>query len=472
MRIVMFVLNDARTDSRVLREAASLRAAGHEVTIMARSTDPAATENEHDVVDGVEVIRVPGPYAFQVYWARIRYPWQLRHWWKLRAGDALRRAPLGLLEIVPLIGAALVLAPWVLIRLPFVLIARRRRSAVGVSTLDWVIRWRFNVLGWAKSAANAAPPADAWHGHDLTGLEAAGRAWQAHGGILVYDSHEIYVESGSIATRPRWLKWFLSRSERRWTAHAAALVTVNHSLADELGRRLQPRRTVVVHNAPERWDPPIPRPDLIRAATGIPAGDPIALYHGGFSAHRGLEELAAAIREPGLERVHAVYMGYGSQKAMVEGLAADPRSGGRAHVLAAVPPSELGPWVASADVGVMAIQPSTLNHRLSTPNKLFESLAAGLPVVTSDFTEMREIVLDDPLGPLGEVCRPDDPADLARAIRAILDLPPEEREALRARCLAAAHARWNWEAEVAGLLQLYQDVGPPTSTRAPEDGGG
>jgi glycosyltransferase involved in cell wall biosynthesis len=108
---------------------------------------------------------------------------------------------------------------------------------------------------------------------------------------------------------------------------------------------------------------------------------------------------------------------------------------------------------------VMPIQASTRNHRLSTPNKLFEGLAAGLPVVVSDFPEMHRIVLDDPAGPLGAVCRPDDVDDVARAIRSIMELPAEAREALRARCLRAAHDRWNWATEVEGLLQLYVDIG-------------
>jgi glycosyltransferase involved in cell wall biosynthesis len=349
----------------------------------------------------------------------------------------------------------LIFVPWLLLRGLFNLATRRARVRADV---DWLIWWQIGVRGWAASAAAVAPAADVYHGHDLHGLEAAGRARRIHGGHLVYDSHEIFIESGSVATRPPLFKAILARSERRWMADASALVTVNRSLAAELGRRLAPRRTVVVHNAPATWDPPPIWPDLVRAATGIRTDDPIALYHGGFSAHRGLEELAAAILVPGLERVQAVYLGYGSQRAMLDELAADSRYGGRIHVLDAVSPGELGPWVASADVGVIAIQASTLNHRLSTPNKLFEGLAAGLPVVVSNFPEMREIVLGDPLGPLGGVCRPDDPVDIARAISSILDAPPAERAALRGRCLAAAHARWNWEAEVDGLRRLYADL--------------
>ncbi|HEY2887318.1 MAG TPA: glycosyltransferase [Candidatus Limnocylindrales bacterium] len=460
-RIVMFVYNDCRTDARVLREAASLVAAGHAVSIIARPTDPVATEGDREERDGFEIIRVPVPQAWRFYWTWLSHPWRMRRWWQDRLQRAIHGRPPRVVEVAGLLGAAIVTIPWAAIRAPFYARPRSRPARPGGSNFDWLVRWRWVVLGWAIRAAEQAPVADVYHGHDLSGLEAAGRAWQKNGGTLVYDSHEIFLESGSNADRPRVLKWFLGRSERHWTRAAAALVTVNESLADDLRARYRPRRTVVVHNSPARWQPPVPRPDLIRAACAIPADAPIALYHGSFSAHRGLEQLAAAILVPGLEAVHAVYLGYGSKRAMIEALAADPRYGGRVHLLAAVSPEELLPWVASADVGVMPIQPSTRNHRLSTPNKLFEGLAAGLPVVVSDFPEMHRIVLDDPLGPLGAVCRPDDPVDVARAIASIVDLSPADQAALRARCLEAAHQRWNWETEIAGLLDLYAGLGRP-----------
>jgi glycosyltransferase involved in cell wall biosynthesis len=455
----MFVFNDCRTDARVLREAASLTSAGHSVTIIARPTDPVATLGDREERAGFEIVRIPIPQRWRFYWTWLRYPWRMRSWWVGRMSRAIRDLPGGVPDLVGLTAAALITIPWAMIRLPFHLVARSRSQRPGGSTLDWLVRWRYVVLGWAATAAAGAPVADVYHGHDLSGLEPAASAASRTGGTLVYDSHEIFLESGSNAHRPRLLKAILARRERRLARRAAALVTVNESLSADLGRRLSPRRTVVVHNCPAKWDPPTPRPDLIRQATGIAPGERIALYHGGFSAHRGLEELAASILRPGLERTHAVYLGYGSQRAMLAELAADERYGGRLHVLGAVPPDELLPWVASADVGIVAIQPSTRNHLLSTPNKLFECLAAGLPVVVSDFQEMRAIVLDDPRGSLGEVCRPDDVDDLARAMRAILDLPGDDAEILRARCLQVAHERWNWETEVEGLLRLYADLG-------------
>jgi glycosyltransferase involved in cell wall biosynthesis len=184
----------------------------------------------------------------------------------------------------------------------------------------------------------------------------------------------------------------------------------------------------------------------------------VALYHGAYSRYRGLEQLIDAVAEPELDGVHAVFLGYGGMHAELEAMAAASPVSERVHVLPAVPPDELGAWVAPADVGVMMIQPSTINHRMSTPNKLFECLAAGVPVVASDFPEMRQIVCDGPLGPLGIVVAPDDVQALARAIRAIVAADPSTRAELRARCLRAAHERWNWETESAGLVRLYAEL--------------
>ena len=181
--------------------------------------------------------------------------------------------------------------------------------------------------------------------------------------------------------------------------------------------------------------------------------------------NRGLDVLMAAMLE--VPDAVLVLLGYGPLRDELLARAMDPAFGGRIHVLPAVPPEDLAEWVACADVGVMPNQPRTLNERLSTPNKLFESLAVGLPVVSSDFPERRRIIIDDPDGPLGAVCDPTDTAALAAAIRSILELDPAARADLRARCLRAAHERWNWETESARLVGLYEELAAPAAAARP-----
>lgn len=448
----MFVRNDATRDSRVLREAGTLTAAGHAVTIVA-SMPAAGGVPRTESRDGFDIVRVDSPSDWRLVWAWLRYPWRMRGRAVGALKTAVRRGPSGIPLALAVLAGAILSIPLTIVRLPIFALRGDRGQERGV--LDWLLNWRFGALGWARDAGRAAPTGDVYHGHDLTGLAAAAAAADRDGGQLVYDSHEIFLESGTYATLPGWVRRWIGRLERRLAGRAVALVTVNPAIAAELERRLPIRRTVVVHNCPPRWTPPdVPRA-LLRTAAGVPADAPLLLYHGVFTNHRGLRQLAHASLEPGLERAHVVYLGYGASRPEVDALAADPRFGGRVHVLDAVEPAVLIDWVTGADVVVIPGQPSTLNHLLSSPNKLFEALAAGVPVAIMDFPYVHEIVLDDPGGPLGAVCDPTDPASIARAVRSIIELPDAERDALRARCLRAAHERWNWESEAARLVELY-----------------
>ena len=187
------------------------------------------------------------------------------------------------------------------------------------------------------------------------------------------------------------------------------MVTVSRGYAAELGPRLGRDDIVVVHNCPPRPVGEVVRSDAIREAAGIPAGAPIVLYHGGLRPGRGIRELAEAMLEPGLERAHLAFLGFGPSREEAERLASEPRFGGRIHVLGPVPPMDVVSWVASVDVAAMPIQANSQSYYLSTPNKMFEAFAAGVPVVASDFPGMRGIVCEDPERPLGELCDPADP---------------------------------------------------------------
>ena len=111
--------------------------------------------------------------------------------------------------------------------------------------------------------------------------------------------------------------------------------------------------------------------------------------------------------------------------------------------------------MASADVGAVLQEPLDQNLVLSTPNKLFESIAVGTPVLASDLPEIRRVVMDDPDGPLGILCDPTSDASVADALCELLAPPRHELREMRARCLRAADQRLNWAVESLRLLALY-----------------
>ena len=243
--------------------------------------------------------------------------------------------------------------------------------------------------------------------------------------------------------------------ERRWARAADRVVTVNLPYAEVMAQRWDLPLPLVVLNCAYRTNVADPPGRRFHETLGLPPDARVVLYQGGFSSGRGIEQLIAAIRA--VPDAVLVLLGYGYLLPEIERLAAasdlaDPRLGPRVRILPAVPPTDLLDWVTCADVVAMPIQPTTLNHRLTTPNKLFEAMAVGVPVVASDLPGMAPVVRETGCG---VVCDPTDPAAIAAAIREILEASPDERHGYRARALDAAHATYCWESQVEALLAEY-----------------
>jgi glycosyltransferase involved in cell wall biosynthesis len=402
----MAAYGDITHDSRVQREAVALADAGHHVTVCCLAWSGGAAASFDDRIRVVTLV----PSRSSIV------PGTASPFLEARPASPLRRA----------------------------------RARAG-----WLAGYVRNLRTWGRMAVGSVGAIDVWHLHDFAALVAIAPRIR---GPFTYDVHDLFTETGTGQRLPSPLRRLARAYETRLARRAALVVAVNEGIADDIGRRLRPRRLIVVHNAAPRWDPPNPPPDLIRKRLGLRASTPIVLYHGVLSRWRGIERLCDAMVEPELSKAHLALLGYGPLRAALEQDAADPRYGGRVHVLDAVPPGELLPWVASADVGAMALPSATRNLVLATPNKLFECLAAGTPpVVSSDLPLMRRIVMDDPLGPLGAACDASGPRSLALALAGILDADAAARRELRRRCLGAARERWNWETEVSRLVATYEE---------------
>ena len=182
----------------------------------------------------------------------------------------------------------------------------------------------------------------------------------------------------------------------------------------------------------------------------------LVLYLGGILPHRGID---AAIRAIALRDATDLVLMGAAAPGFVDELRAVAHAEGvadRLHVLPPVPSDEVVAWAAAADAGVCLIENIGLSYYHSLPNKLFEYLGAGVPVIASDFPTMRAVV--DASG-AGVTCDPQDPEAIARAIDSLVGDPGDHAE-LRRRALAAAE-RFTWDVEGALLLALVERLGPP-----------
>lgn len=318
---------------------------------------------------------------------------------------------------------------------------------------------QFPVRPWQRAAwfADQVDPHDVWHGMWAASLPALHRVRERHGGRTVYDARDVFLRARKYASMPGWQRAILSRLEGRWARGCDAVLQVSEQYAAMMERDLGVRDVAVVRNCPDRWDPPSPRPDRFRELLGIPTDTSIVLYQGLLMRDRGIEQAMDAIVD--VPDAVLVLMGFQSGEQLdlesYKSRSERPPYKGRVLFAPPVPPQVLLEWTASADISIMLFQPTSENHDQVTPQKLWESMAAGTPVLASDLPGFRTIVGQTGCGRLVD---PTDPRAVAEQLRQMLALGPEGLRELGEQGLAAAHATYNWERQLEVLDGVYARI--------------
>lgn len=301
-----------------------------------------------------------------------------------------------------------------------------------VKYFEWMVR----VLAWGTGKR-----VELIHAHSLAALPASVFAkylWRAK---LVYDAHELEPEKNGLSRVRRRLACIV---ERLFIRCADAVLVVTPSIADWYAETYGIVRPVVMLNIPA-GDPVVAETsDAFRLAFKIPDDHVVFVYQGSLGYGRGVERLLEAFAQVPPER-HLVVMGYGALQATVE-QAAERHA--NVHFHPAVHPERVLEYTGSADIGICLIQNTCLSYYYSLPNKLFEYLRSGLPVLVSDFPEMGRVV--DRWN-----CGWREPARPAGLVAFLSELAREDIEARRAGAWEAAR-HLNWDEEVERMLATYR----------------
>lgn len=410
-RVVMLVWNRFISDARVLREARTLQKAGGRVTVIAiRAQEIDATSEV--LPSGVQVVRVA------------------------------RRTPRGI---------RIVMLPRLLMRRAWRTLNRRlfgrQLAAVIYTSPKW---WEFDrrliflseelSINFQMFRAAVQLQPQVMHAHDVNTLAPAWMAARRCKAKLVYDAHEISADREGYHGRI----WLVKMVERFLGRSADAHITTTEARSDWFEEVYGYPGMTVLQNRPERRI--VNSSDRIRREFDIPAECPIILYQGGLQWGRGLRNLLDAVR--GLPGVHLAFVGDGVQRPSLEREAADIAD--RVHFSGMVPLIELPEWTASADIGVQCLRNTCLNHYTTDSNKLFEYVMGGLPVVASDFPEIRKVVVEYDLGTLVD---PDNVEQIRIALRELVENKElRERFAANAR---KAREQLDWSSQQGELLALY-----------------
>lgn len=419
IRVCMHVLGVARTDVRVMREATALVEAGFAVTVVdvEGSQHPNGVHGQYrpparETIHGINLKHIVSP------------AWYIPTRFK----------------------------PWFLVKLVLM-----------------ILRGAFQLL---------RTPADIYHAHDDISLPACYIAARLRRKPLIFDAHELPLTETSV-TRWKRLSALAAGLLTYMMWRCAGVITVSAPIAQEIQKQFHGQRRPDQHGQEERRRPGqhgrllsitlvrnmpaykvVVHNDQLRQALGLSSEVRVVLYQGALQANRGLGTLirAAPFLKPDTV---IVLMGAGSKALLSElrVLIGEEGATERVKLLPAVPYAELLSWSASADLGLIVYNPEhSLNVRMCLPNKLFEYLMAGLPILASQLDAVGDVINTYQVGQIVPSLAPQ---DIAAAISTML-ADHSALAQMRHNALELARKEFCWEKEAPSLIDLYHNVLAPS----------
>jgi len=306
----------------------------------------------------------------------------------------------------------------------------------------------------ARSAISLARlPADIYHVHVEKAFLAAYFAARWRRKPLLFDSPDLPLSDPHLMNS-RVLKGLAGYALKSMVPHCVRIITASPFYAQEIRKTYPHPEVSVILNVPPYQE--VEKSDRLRQQLGLAAHVRIALYQGNIQPDRELERLVYAARhlEPDIV---IVMMGRGLRGVpeQLQELIAREGVADRVKIIPAVPYAELLDWTTSADIGLTLFSPEySTSIRYTLPNKLFEYLMAGLPVLSMKLEAIAEVLQSYDVG---HVIQSLEPSEIAAGINSML-AEPELLERMKQNALAIAREKFNWEKERLHLLRIYHEV--------------
>lgn len=254
----------------------------------------------------------------------------------------------------------------------------------------------------------------------------------------IYDAHELFTGLKEVVSRPSvYQRW--KKIEEKALPQFPHGYTVSSSIAKEFNNRYGVQYETI-RNVPV-LSPVAPKPY---------SGEKILLYQGAINEARAFEWLIPAMKQV---NARLVMIGDGNFMAKLKQLIKENKVEDKVELKGMIPPEELWQWSQKATLGIALAENTGLNQYYALPNKFFDYVHGGLPQLTMNFPEYRELnrqwevaVLTDDLTPEA----------IAQTINKLLDNDVLLHR-LRLNCLAARQ-QWCWQEEEKKLLSFYNTV--------------
>lgn len=312
--------------------------------------------------------------------------------------------------------------------------------------------------------------ADVYYANDTDTLPANYLAARLRRKALLYDSHELFTEVPELVGRPR-VKRFWRRIEdcivpRIKQAENMTALTVSQSFADVFRDRYGIAMGVV-RNVPMGAAQPsaAAQAEAERLRARLPRDKHLLLYQGAVNVGRGVEWVMNAM--PYLPDCHYVIAGVGDLYDELRRRAASGPAAERITFMGRLEPDVLRAFTASASMGLALLENRGISYYYTLPNRIADFIHAGVPILATDFPEVRRVLQAYPVGtlvppqPFNDKTLssiPPDPVQLAQQIHDALDFWTRCDRATRQTLFAAAAADLSWDHDKKILLHHIDTI--------------
>ncbi|MFT5580947.1 MAG: glycosyltransferase involved in cell wall biosynthesis [Psychromonas sp.] len=261
---------------------------------------------------------------------------------------------------------------------------------------------------------------------------------------LVYDSHEFYTGVPELVNRPKvqavWVKiekWIFPKLDK--------IYTVNESIA-KLYKELYQKELVVLRNiSPKRLVTCV----IKKAEIDIPEDKKIIVFQGaGINVDRGAEEAVEAMKT--VDNAVLLFVGDGDVIPFLKEKVEKEKLHDRIRFFGKQSYEEMMKYTTLADIGLSLDKGNNVNYVNSLPNKIFDYIQAGTPVLASNIKEVSAVVLKYQVG---EILDTVDAKSLSEKLNSMLS-DTEKQQFYRINCLKTAE-KLCWEEEVRVLDNIY-----------------
>ncbi|WP_333851152.1 glycosyltransferase [Epilithonimonas sp.] len=253
---------------------------------------------------------------------------------------------------------------------------------------------------------------------------------------IIFDSHEIFTEMPSL--QGRWIKNVWKKIESTFVPKIKKMIAASDSYANWFAKEYKINKPVVVNNLPRK----------IEFKGTAENSTKVILYQGWLNYSRGIDKAILAMQS--IENAELWIAGGGPMENEFKQIAIQANVLDKVQFLGKLSPDDLRKLTPKADVGISIEENNGLSYYYSLPNKISDYIQSRVPVVVSDFPEMKNIV--NTFG-VGEIIENHSPEHLAEKLKIVL----EKGKAAYLHNLNVAADELCWENEEGKILRIFSD---------------